>query len=81
MTVQVITRSIGGIAHYSCPRGQYMLGNSTRICLKKGTWSGMMPVCKCGYKVLRSQVLKPKNDLYGVPYTLECSKYSMLKTA
>ncbi|PSN44564.1 hypothetical protein C0J52_12430 [Blattella germanica] len=46
MTVQVMTRSIGGIAHYSCSRGQYMEGNSTRICLKKGTWSGKMPTCK-----------------------------------
>jgi hypothetical protein len=46
MSVQVLTRSIGGIAQYSCPRGQYMVGNATRTCLKKGTWSGMIPVCK-----------------------------------
>lgn len=45
MAVQVMTRSIGGIAQYSCPRGQYMVGNSTRICLKKGTWSGSLPDC------------------------------------
>jgi Sushi domain (SCR repeat). len=55
MSVQVLTRSIGGIAQYSCPRGQYMVGNATRTCLKKGTWSGTLPVCKCEFRVLHSQ--------------------------
>ena len=54
MSVQVLTRSIGGIAQYSCPRGQYMVGNGTRTCLKKGTWSGTLPACKCEFRVLQS---------------------------
>ena len=46
MTIQVSTRSIGGVAHYQCPRGQYMEGNSTRICLKRGRWSSKIPKCQ-----------------------------------
>ncbi|XP_034232055.1 sushi, von Willebrand factor type A, EGF and pentraxin domain-containing protein 1 [Thrips palmi] len=45
ITVQVSTRSIGGVAHYQCPRGQFMEGNSTRICLKRGRWSSKIPKC------------------------------------
>ena len=47
MTVQVSTPSVGGVAHYSCPRGTNMIGNSTRICSKKGIWTGKIPACKC----------------------------------
>ncbi|KAF5269538.1 hypothetical protein FQA39_LY08727 [Lamprigera yunnana] len=43
--VQVSTHSVGGIAHYLCPRGHVMQGNSTRVCLKKGTWTGQSPTC------------------------------------
>nr|CAD7201934.1 unnamed protein product [Timema douglasi] len=46
MSVQVMTHSVGGVAHYSCPKGQYMVGNSTRVCTKKGTWTGHAPECK-----------------------------------
>lgn len=46
MTIQVSTHSVGGVAHYSCPRGTNMIGNSTRICSKKGTWTGKIPACK-----------------------------------
>nr|CAD7424682.1 unnamed protein product [Timema monikensis] len=46
MSVQVMTHSVGGVAHYSCPKGQYMVGNSTRVCTKKGTWTGHTPECK-----------------------------------
>nr|CAD7589887.1 unnamed protein product [Timema genevievae] len=45
MSVQVMTHSVGGVAHYSCPKGQYMVGNSTRVCTKKGTWTGHTPEC------------------------------------
>ncbi|XP_046996037.1 sushi, von Willebrand factor type A, EGF and pentraxin domain-containing protein 1 [Schistocerca americana] len=45
VTVKVHTHSIGGIARYSCPKGQYMDGNATRVCQSKGTWSGKMPTC------------------------------------
>ncbi|XP_049819209.1 sushi, von Willebrand factor type A, EGF and pentraxin domain-containing protein 1 [Aethina tumida] len=45
VTFKVSTRSVGGVAQYSCPRGHNMHGNSTRICLKKGVWSGSAPTC------------------------------------
>ncbi|KAL1116999.1 hypothetical protein AAG570_004327, partial [Ranatra chinensis] len=51
MQVQVTMFSVGGVAHYTCPRGYTMEGNSTRICLKKGAWSGFIPKCmpvNCG---------------------------------
>ncbi|XP_025834968.1 sushi, von Willebrand factor type A, EGF and pentraxin domain-containing protein 1 [Agrilus planipennis] len=43
--VSVSTYSVGGIAHYSCPRGHTMQGNSTRTCLIKGNWSERAPTC------------------------------------
>lgn len=43
--VQVSTRSVGGVAQYTCPRGHNMLGNGTRVCLLKGTWTGRAPSC------------------------------------
>lgn len=45
LETQVSTHSVGGVAHYSCPRGYYMEGNETRICLQNGSWSGSMPAC------------------------------------
>lgn len=47
---KVSTHSIGGIAHYSCPRGHTMDGNSTRVCLKQGIWSGQTPTCRGTYR-------------------------------
>ncbi|XP_029047436.1 E-selectin isoform X3 [Osmia bicornis bicornis] len=45
LSTQVSTHSVGGVAHYSCPRGYYMEGNETRICLQNGSWSGSTPAC------------------------------------
>ncbi|KAF7988440.1 hypothetical protein HCN44_001013 [Aphidius gifuensis] len=45
LTIQVSTHSVGGIAHYNCPRGYYMEGNETRVCMQNGSWSGSMPFC------------------------------------
>lgn len=45
LSTQVSTHSVGGVAHYSCPRGYYMEGNETRVCLQNGSWSGTMPAC------------------------------------
>lgn len=45
VTFKVSTHSIGGVAYYSCPRGFIMNGNSTRVCVHKGVWSGRAPGC------------------------------------
>ncbi|XP_057333972.1 sushi, von Willebrand factor type A, EGF and pentraxin domain-containing protein 1 isoform X2 [Microplitis mediator] len=45
LSIQVSTHSIGGVAHYSCPRGYYMEGNDTRVCLQNSSWSGFIPAC------------------------------------
>lgn len=58
ITVQVSTRSIGGVAHYQCPRGQYMEGNSTRICLKRGRWSSKIPKCQCEFQAFANVKLQ-----------------------
>lgn len=42
---KVSTHSVGGIAHYSCPRGHSLQGNSSRVCLKNGAWDGKTPTC------------------------------------
>ncbi|KAJ8968851.1 hypothetical protein NQ317_005360, partial [Molorchus minor] len=52
VTYKVSTLSVGGVAQYHCPRGHMMQGNSTRICLKQGTWTGTAPTCiavDCGH--------------------------------
>lgn len=49
LSTHVLTHSVGGVAHYSCPRGFYMEGNETRICLQNGSWSGTAPACFCEY--------------------------------
>ncbi|XP_017772932.1 PREDICTED: sushi, von Willebrand factor type A, EGF and pentraxin domain-containing protein 1 [Nicrophorus vespilloides] len=46
VSFQVSTHSVGGIAKYGCPKGHEMQGNSTRVCLEKGSWSGRAPSCK-----------------------------------
>lgn len=45
LQVKVSSYQIGSVAQYSCPRGQEMMGNSTRACTKRGTWSGHIPTC------------------------------------
>ncbi|CAD1479335.1 unnamed protein product, partial [Heterotrigona itama] len=45
LSTQISTHSVGGVAHYSCPRGFYMEGNETRVCLQNGSWSGSTPAC------------------------------------
>ncbi|KAJ8969501.1 hypothetical protein NQ314_001726, partial [Rhamnusium bicolor] len=45
VTYKISTLSVGGVAQYHCPRGHIMQGNSTRMCLKNGIWSGSAPSC------------------------------------
>ncbi|XP_046391090.1 sushi, von Willebrand factor type A, EGF and pentraxin domain-containing protein 1 [Ischnura elegans] len=45
MAAKVSTYSIGGTATYTCNIGGTLEGNSTRVCLKKGLWSGKKPSC------------------------------------
>ena len=76
ITVQVSTRSIGGVAHYQCPRGQYMEGNSTRICLKRGRWSSKIPKCQCRFQTFANVKLQLPHCnqllLYANEYCLLC---------
>ncbi|XP_058805446.1 sushi, von Willebrand factor type A, EGF and pentraxin domain-containing protein 1 isoform X1 [Phymastichus coffea] len=44
-STQISTHSVGGVAHYNCPRGYVMEGNATRVCLQNGSWSGRAPSC------------------------------------
>lgn len=37
---------IGGIVEYNCAKGYILQGNSTRECMKKGSWSDTVPSCK-----------------------------------
>lgn len=39
-------RNVGSTARFSCPKGHYLIGNETRLCLKNGRWSGKSPTCK-----------------------------------
>lgn len=39
-------RVVGSTAKFSCPKGRYLVGNDTRVCLKSGRWYGKSPVCK-----------------------------------
>lgn len=46
MSVEVLSHTVGGIAEYSCPKGQRIEGNVTRECTSKGVWTGKVPTCK-----------------------------------
>lgn len=37
---------IGGQAQYTCPKGKYLIGNNSRVCLQNGQWDGKPPKCK-----------------------------------
>lgn len=49
MSVEVLSHTVGGIAEYSCPKGQRIEGNVTRECTSKGVWTGKVPTCKSKY--------------------------------
>lgn len=40
------TRLVGSLAKYSCPKGHYIIGNNTRVCMNSGQWTGRTPKCK-----------------------------------
>lgn len=46
LLVDISSNSVGATAQYSCPRGRYLVGNGTRVCLKNGQWGGRRPSCK-----------------------------------
>lgn len=46
LIVDAGVRAVGALATFSCPKGRYLVGNDTRICMKNGRWSGRSPVCK-----------------------------------
>lgn len=39
-------RLVGETAKFSCSKGRYLVGNSTRYCMPNGNWAGKNPVCK-----------------------------------
>lgn len=46
LLVRMASRTVGGIAEYTCPRGYFTIDNTTRQCLPKGSWSGRPPTCQ-----------------------------------
>jgi len=70
MTAHVTSRSIGGVAHYSCPKGQYIEGNNTRVCSKKGRWQGRLPTCKCKYSIC---LWEAKENIFNIKSFIECT--------
>lgn len=46
LSVRVTSRTVGGTAEYTCPRGYFTIDNVTRYCLPKGSWSGRPPTCQ-----------------------------------
>lgn len=41
------TTSVGDTATYTCDDEYILSGNSTRLCLPSGMWSGNAPTCNC----------------------------------
>lgn len=46
LSVRLTSRTVGGTAEYTCPRGYFTIDNTTRHCLPKGSWSGRPPTCQ-----------------------------------
>lgn len=44
--VDTAIRIVGSVAKFSCPKGHYLIGNDSRVCLKNGRWAGKSPTCK-----------------------------------
>ena len=42
------TDTIGDTVEYSCRRGYYLVGASTRTCQTGGNWTGTAPTCEKG---------------------------------
>lgn len=40
-------QTVGTVARFTCAKGRYLVGNSTRTCMANGHWTGKNPVCKC----------------------------------
>lgn len=40
------TRAVGALAIFTCPKGRYLVGNDTRVCMKNGRWTGRSPTCR-----------------------------------
>ncbi|KAI4469517.1 complement component-related sushi domain-containing [Holotrichia oblita] len=77
MKVQVSTHSVGGVAHYSCPKGHVMQGNSTRICLMDGIWTGRAPICnpidcKMPGKIENGRVIVMNGTTYNSAIEYHC---------
>lgn len=46
LSVRLTSRTVGGTAEYTCPKGYFTIDNVTRHCLPKGSWSGRPPTCQ-----------------------------------
>ena len=44
--VELSGTTVGSKATYTCRKGYYLVGDSKRVCLYNGYWSGEAPVCK-----------------------------------
>ena len=46
LTVNLTSTTIGSTVEYSCASSYDLIGNSTRVCLPDGNWTGTPPFCK-----------------------------------
>ncbi|XP_074034332.1 CUB and Sushi multiple domains furrowed [Leptinotarsa decemlineata] len=77
ITFSVNALRIGGIARYHCPRGHNLIGNDTRVCLQKGTWSGSVPVCTpvdCGHpdSIENGRIIIENGTIYNSAVEYHC---------
>lgn len=46
LIVDANKRLVGETAKFTCTKGRYLVGNSTRTCMPNGNWAGKNPICK-----------------------------------
>ncbi|KAL8561202.1 hypothetical protein ACOMHN_029273 [Nucella lapillus] len=57
-SVVTLSGGVGSEAEYRCDPGFFLIGESTRHCLKDGKWDGREPKCAKGLKVVEAKFAK-----------------------
>ena len=76
--INMTCNTVGCMVNYYCNRTSVLIGNSTRVCLSNGLWSGSSPVCQGKWKF---SFLHPANQMTSKnKQAFKCSHFHMMIT-